>query len=160
MEYSPEYIEVEIPVPKLVDMPIRCRGMIDQYYYPVDVPPAQYNSILKTLNTSVQTNDMNALPFMYSNNTLVELPADQAYRYIELANDIPIIMGRTGGFRNTRSGGMNYHVFPRASMPAYEATPNYSFLTSSSPPLFSPSRIDAQVHSRGASGRKHRKRKH
>lgn len=159
IEYVPDYMEVEIPIPKLVDIPIRARGMVDQYYYPVDVPPPQYNSIIKNLNPSVQRTDHHALPFIYQDGRLPELSPEYAHKFLEIPEDIEIIHDK----RYFNGPPLRYvQSVPAPGFPSYDGRYSSQVLNNAAPLLFSPSRPTTTDRDggKGSSRRKHRRRKH
>lgn len=65
-EYEPEIIYVDIPVPKPVQSRMRLVGQPSEHvpHHPVNVPPAQFNTLLRSLNSHLSQEELNRLPYV------------------------------------------------------------------------------------------------
>lgn len=91
-EFVPRVVEVEVQVPKLFDLPIRSRGVIDEWHRKVDVPSAQYNSMIKWLNPHLDMNDQKLqenIPWQRVNNSIPELAGPVAWA--QLPPNTPLV---------------------------------------------------------------------
>eukprot|EP01056_Protomagalhaensia_sp_Gyna25_P000509 Protomagalhaensia_sp_Gyna_25__508@NODE_123_length_5070_cov_465_993838_g97_i0_p1_GENE_NODE_123_length_5070_cov_465_993838_g97_i0NODE_123_length_5070_cov_465_993838_g97_i0_p1_ORF_typecomplete_len325_score67_97IMCp/PF12314_8/2e03IMCp/PF12314_8/0_00054IMCp/PF12314_8/1_2IMCp/PF12314_8/1_5e03YuzL/PF14115_6/0_49_NODE_123_length_5070_cov_465_993838_g97_i0921066 len=62
--YEPECIPIDIHVPRPVSAQIQAGGVVESTHRVISVPAAQYNTILKQINTHLAPNELEGLPFM------------------------------------------------------------------------------------------------
>ena len=71
VRYEPEIVHVDIRVPKPVKTSLIQAGVSEHVpRQTVQVPAAQYNTLLKLLNTNLSAEDQQQLPYMVENGSI------------------------------------------------------------------------------------------
>lgn len=79
VRYEPEIVHVDIRVPKPVKTSLIQAGVSEHVpRQTVQVPAAQYNTLLKLLNTNLSAEDQQQLPYMVENGSIPFLKDDEA----------------------------------------------------------------------------------
>lgn len=70
-QYEPQLVYVDVFVPKPVPLQLISAGVSKKVpHYPVTVPPAQYNTLLKSLNSNLPSEELKQLPYVQENGTI------------------------------------------------------------------------------------------
>merc|ERR1739838_72490 len=88
IEYEPEIVPVDIHVAKFVDLNIVNMGIKETFHRVVTVPSAQYNSMLRYLNTHLSEEERQNLPFLQENGKIKFL--SQEFQWCAPPSDVRI----------------------------------------------------------------------
>lgn len=106
-EYEPEVIPVDVHVAKPVASHLVAVGATEEVHAPVSVPAAQYNSLLRQLNSHLSAEEQNQLPYMRGERGDVpflapnETPGMSAIAPNARITDGPIDIRSRNGINNT-----------------------------------------------------------
>lgn len=69
-QYEPQIIYADVVVAKPVPSQVMAMGPVHETHQYVQIPAAQYNSILRAINQHVAATDLNALPYIKEGNSI------------------------------------------------------------------------------------------
>eukprot|EP01054_Gregarina_sp_Poly1_P001769 Gregarina_sp_Poly_1__1768@NODE_1459_length_4095_cov_53_046425_g966_i0_p1_GENE_NODE_1459_length_4095_cov_53_046425_g966_i0NODE_1459_length_4095_cov_53_046425_g966_i0_p1_ORF_typecomplete_len426_score36_26IMCp/PF12314_8/0_079IMCp/PF12314_8/3_4e13IMCp/PF12314_8/1_8e04IMCp/PF12314_8/2_5e03_NODE_1459_length_4095_cov_53_046425_g966_i011932470 len=138
--YEAEIVEVEVPIPKVVDLPVRLKGIVSEEHQPVEVPAAQYNSMLKLLNPHMTQSQLTeALVLRRDGTSFPELRAEEARMFLPLLDQEHYAVQRNQtdirhltrdrhqtNWSNNIIGAPSIPLRPMRASPALRASPPYA----------------------------------
>lgn len=86
MDYEPEIVPVDVHIAKPLPSALGFAGQIDSKHKLVSINAAQYNTILRQLNSHMDEQMKNTLPFVAENGTVAFVNDDKAHFIVAPAN--------------------------------------------------------------------------